>query len=62
LAKLQLMPQKALQRAYQRDPEAIALWQEETYPTLDRGAKHDGVQILFLDESGFRADIVHGKT
>ena len=27
LAKLQLTPQKPLQRAYQRDPEAIALWQ-----------------------------------
>src|ERR1035441_1690761 len=30
LAKLQLTPQKPLQRAYQRDPEAIALWQEQT--------------------------------
>src|ERR1039457_7452018 len=29
LAKLQLTPQKPLQRAYQRDPEAIALWQQK---------------------------------
>ena len=29
LAKLELTPQKPLQRAYQRDPEAIARWQQE---------------------------------
>jgi transposase len=62
LAKLQLTPQKPLQRAYQRDPEAIALWQQRTYPALARQAKRDGAQILFWDESGFRADTVHGKT
>jgi hypothetical protein len=47
LAKLQLTPQKPLQRAYQRNPEAIALWQEQTYPALGRQAKRDGAQILF---------------
>src|ERR1022692_3303850 len=62
LAKLQLTPQKPLQRAYQRDPEGIALWQQQTYPALARQAKRDGAQILFWDESGFRADTVHGKT
>jgi transposase len=62
LAKLELTPQKPLQRAYQRDPEAIALWQRQTYPALARQAKRDGAQILFWDESGFRADTVHGKT
>ena len=34
LAQLGLTPQKPLQRAYQRDPEAIARWQRETYPRL----------------------------
>ena len=62
LAKLQLTPQKPLQRAYQRDPEAIAAWQRQIYPALVRQAKRDGAQILFWDESGFRADTVHGKT
>ena len=62
LAKLQLTPQKPLQRAYQRDPDAISLWQEQTYPALARQVKRDGAQILFWDESGFRADTVHGKT
>jgi transposase len=62
LAKLELTPQKPLQRAYQRDPEAIARWQQETYPALARQAKRRGATILFWDESGFRADTVHGKT
>ena len=62
LAKLELTPQKPLQRAYQRDPEAIARWQRETYPALARQAKRSGAEILFWDESGFRADTVHGKT
>ncbi|MDA1118022.1 MAG: IS630 family transposase [Proteobacteria bacterium] len=62
LAKLGLTPQKPLQRAYQRDPEAIAKWQRETYPTIARRAKAEGAEIYFWDESGFRDDTVHGKT
>jgi transposase len=62
LAKLGLTPQKPLQRAYQRDPEAIERWQRETYPAIAKQAKAQGADILFWDESGFRADTVHGKT
>jgi transposase len=62
LAKLGLTPQKPLQRAYQRDPEAIERWQRQIYPTLARRAKRQGAEIHFWDESGFRADTVHGKT
>jgi transposase len=62
LAKLGLTPQKPLQRAYQRDPEAIARWQQETYPAIAHTAKAQGGEIFFWDESGFRADTVHGKT
>lgn len=51
LARQGLTPQKPLQRAYQRDPEAIA-----------RAAKRNKAEIYFWDESGFRADAVHGKT
>ena len=36
LAKLGLTPQKPLQRAYQRDPEAIERWQRETFPAIAR--------------------------
>ena len=62
LGKLGLTPQKPLQRAYQRDPEAIERWQRETYPAIARQAKAQGADILFWDEAGFRADTVHGKT
>jgi transposase len=62
LAKLGLTPQKPLQRAYQRDPEAIEKWQRETFPNIARQAKASGGGVYFWDESGFRADTVHGKT
>jgi transposase len=62
LAKQGLTPQKPLQRAYQRDPEAIEKWQRETFPTIARQAKAAGGDVYFWDESGFRADTVHGKT
>lgn len=62
LAKLGLTPQKPLQRAYQRDPQAIALWQRDIFPALARQAKAENGEVLFWDESGFRADTVHGKT
>jgi transposase len=62
LAKLGLTPQKPLQRAYQRDPEAIERWQRETFPAITRQARKEGSEIFFWDESGFRADTVHGKT
>ena len=34
LAKLGLTPQKPLQRALQRGPEAIEQWQRKTYPAI----------------------------
>jgi transposase len=62
LARQGLTPQTPLQRAYQRDPTAIARWQRETYPAIVRRAKRDKAEIYFWDESGFRADAVHGRT
>jgi transposase len=62
LARLGLTAQKPLERAYQRNPEAIERWQRETYPALAKQAKTQGAEIFFWDESGFRADSVHGKT
>lgn len=62
LARLGLTPQKPLQRAYQRDPLAIERWQRETYPGIAVAARRSGADVYFWDESGFRADTVHGKT
>jgi hypothetical protein len=62
LAHLGLTAQKPLERAYQRDPQAVELWKTETFPAIASEAKGSGAEILFWDESGFRADAVHGKT
>jgi transposase len=62
LARQGLTPQKPLQRACQRDPQAIAQWQRQTYPAIARKAKRDKADIYFWDESGFRADAVQGTT
>jgi transposase len=62
LAELNLTPQKPLQRAYQRAPAAIERWQHESFPAIARQSKAEGADIYFWDESGFRADVVHGKT
>ena len=62
LARLGLTPQKPLQRACQRDPEAIEEWKRETFPAIARKAKSEGGAVFFWDESGFRADAVHGAT
>lgn len=62
LARLGLTAQKPLERAYQRDPAAVELWKTITFPALATEAKSSGAEILFWDESGFRADAVHGKT
>ncbi|WP_439328924.1 IS630 family transposase [Cephaloticoccus primus] len=62
LARLGLSAQKPLQRAYQRDQVAVARWQQQIYPAIARGARQQKADIYFWDESGFRADSVHGKT
>ena len=62
LAKLGLTPRKPLQRACQRDPEAIEKWQRERFPAIAKQAKVSGGEVYFWDELGFRADAVHGRT
>ena len=61
LAKLGLTPQKPLQRAYQRDPAAIEAWQRTVSCHCQTG-KASGGEVYFWDQSGFRADAIHGKT
>jgi transposase len=62
LSRLGLSVQKPLQRAYQRNPEVIERWKRETYPAIAQEARETKADIYFWDESGFRADAVHGKT
>ena len=62
LASLEITPQKPLRRAYERDPVAVKLWVEETYPQLRRRAQRLGAKIFFLDEAGFQSDPSLGRT
>lgn len=62
LARLNLTPQKPLQRACQRNPQAIERWKHETCPAIAKQAREEDADIFFWDESGFRADSVHGRT
>jgi len=62
LASLDITPQKPLRRAYERDPQAVALWEKETYPKLKKRAKRLGAKIFFLDEAGFQSDPPLGRT
>jgi transposase len=62
LARLGLTVQKPLQRAYQRDPQAIEQWQRVVFPSIAAKARRQAAEVFFWDESGFRADAVHGKT
>jgi transposase len=49
-------PQKALRRAYERNPEAVDKWLEETYPQIKKQAKQDNAEIYWADETGIRND------
>jgi transposase len=62
LASLDITPQKPLRRAYERDPQAVQLWLDETYPMLKKRAKKAAAMIFFLDEAGFQSDPPLGRT
>jgi transposase len=62
LASLDITPQKPLRRAYERDPEAVAFWLQNTYPALKKRAKRLGAKVFFLDEAGFESDPPLGRT
>lgn len=53
LKQLGWTPQTPIQRASQRDEQAIELWREATWPRLLREAKTDRRTLVFVDEAGF---------
>lgn len=48
LARLNLTPQKPLQCAYHRNPEAVKRWKHETYPAITKQARAENADIFFL--------------
>jgi len=53
LASLDITPQKPLRRAYERDPKAVQLWLEQTYPKLKQRARRLGAKIFFWTRRDF---------
>jgi transposase len=62
LRKLGLSPQRPLYRAYQQNPEAVARWKTEEYPTIREHAAQVGATVYFADEAGVRSDYHAGTT
>ena len=62
LANLGLSPQRPLYRAYQRDPEKVRKWKEETFPQIQARAKNEGAAIFFADEASVRTNYHAGTT
>jgi transposase len=52
LRSLGLSPQRPRYRAYQQNPEAVARWKTEEYPSIRAAAKQAGATIYFVDEAG----------
>ena len=57
-----LTPQKALRRAYEQDPAAVARWLKEEYPAIQALAKREGAEIYWGDEMGLRSDPQAGRS
>ena len=62
LEELHITPRRPLQRAYQRDPKAIARWKSKEYPAIRATARRENREICFIDESGFCTDDTRGTT
>jgi transposase len=62
LHELGLTPQRPLRRAYQQNPERVAYWLQEEYPTIQKEAKKAKATIYFGDEAGVRSDYHSGTT
>lgn len=57
-----MSPQKPMRRAYEQSDEAVRRWLQETYPRIEKQARRERAEILWLDESGLRSDHTAGRT
>ncbi len=62
LWKLELPSKRPRTRAFKRDLRAVWEWRRRRLPAFKREALAAGAEILFLDETGFRADAQMGRT
>ena len=57
-----MSPQKPMRRAYEQSDEAVRQWLQERYLQIEKRARRDRAEILWLDESGLRSDHTAGRT
>ena len=55
-------PQKPMRRAYEQSDAAVRRWLEEAYPAIEKAARRQRAEILWVDESGLRSDHTAGRT
>jgi transposase len=55
-------PQKPVRQAYEKCPEAVQQWLDETYPAIAKKAKQERALIYWGDEMGLRSDHSVGRS
>jgi hypothetical protein len=57
-----LSPQKPIRRAYEKDPEKVRTWLQETYPQIVARARTEHGIVVWLDQSGVGSADAPGST
>ncbi len=60
--RLGFSSQKPIKVAYQRNPEKVRVWLEETYPRIKARASLEGARIYWGDEMGINSQDNRGRT
>lgn len=62
MTRLGFSSQKPIKVAYQRNPEKVRVWLEETYPQIKARACQEGARIYWGDEMGIHSRDTRGRT
>lgn len=62
MTRLGFSAQKPIRVAYQRNPEKVRVWLEETYPAIKARACREGARIYWGDEMGVHSRDNRGRT
>ena len=62
LARWGFTPQKPIKKAYEQRPEAVRKWLDEEYPAIAQGAKAEGAEIHWGDETALVNTDVRGRS
>lgn len=57
-----MSPQKPMRRAYEQSDEKVRRWLEVEYLAIEKAARRERAEILWLDEPGLRSDHTAGRS